>query len=37
MADSAYPTLPPKWQTIAVTSEGDIFEFRFHSGAGPLV
>lgn len=34
MADS---TLAPKWETIAVTSEGDIIEFRFHSGAGPLV
>jgi enoyl-CoA hydratase/carnithine racemase len=37
MGEQPPAALHPQWETIAVTMEGDIAEFRFHSGAGPLV
>ena len=33
----AEPGAHPQWETIAVASDGDIVEFRFHSDGGPLV
>jgi enoyl-CoA hydratase/carnithine racemase len=31
------PTAVPRWETIDVTCDGDIVEFRFHSGGAPLI
>ena len=36
MTEPSSPEAHPQWETIAVTSDGDIVELRFHSEAGPL-
>jgi enoyl-CoA hydratase/carnithine racemase len=36
MTEPSSPEAHPEWETIAVTSDGDIVELRFHSEAGPL-